>query len=87
MPITADRAKPASPSVDVRMVDFVLSNLANAGFLKIVVLTQYNPTRSTGTSQDLAMSTLLGNYVTPCRRAARGPCGSRFGDAIYQAST
>jgi ADP-glucose pyrophosphorylase len=39
---TADRAKPAVPfGGDYRLVDFVLSNLVNGGYLKIVVLTQY----------------------------------------------
>ena len=42
-PLTADRAKPAVP---VRrratgLIDFVLSNLVNAGYLRICVLTQY----------------------------------------------
>ena len=42
MPLTLDRAKPAVPfGGQYRLVDFVLSNLANAGFLRIVVLTQY----------------------------------------------
>jgi glucose-1-phosphate adenylyltransferase len=41
-PLTADRAKPAVPfGGDYRLVDFVLSNLVNGGYLKIVVLTQY----------------------------------------------
>jgi ADP-glucose pyrophosphorylase len=42
MPLTADRAKPAVPFGGAyRLVDFVLSNLVNAGFLRIAVLTQY----------------------------------------------
>ncbi|MFH0411759.1 glucose-1-phosphate adenylyltransferase [Corynebacterium sp. L4756] len=41
-PLTEDRAKPAVPfGGSYRLIDFVLSNLANAGFLKIAVLTQY----------------------------------------------
>ena len=42
MPLTLDRAKPAVPfGGHYRLIDFVLSNLANGGFTKIVVLTQY----------------------------------------------
>ena len=41
-PLTADRAKPAVPfGGTYRLVDFVLSNLVNAGYFKIVVLIQY----------------------------------------------
>ena len=41
-PLTEDRAKPAVPFGGVyRLIDFVLSNLVNAGYLKICVLTQY----------------------------------------------
>ena len=41
-PLTADRAKPAVPFGGIyRLVDFVLSNLVNADYLRIVVLTQY----------------------------------------------
>ncbi len=42
MPLTADRAKPAVPiGGRYRIIDFVLSNFANSGILKIKVLTQY----------------------------------------------
>ena len=42
MPLTADRAKPAVPFGGIyRLIDFVLSNLVNGGYRKIVVLTQY----------------------------------------------
>ena len=41
-PLTEDRAKPAVPfGGSYRLIDFVLSNLVNARFLKIAVLTQY----------------------------------------------
>ena len=41
-PLTADRAKPAVPFAGhYRLIDFALSNLANAGYLRMVVLTQY----------------------------------------------
>src|SRR5207237_453193 len=41
-PLTADRAKPAVPfGGHYRIVDFALSNMANAGYLHIVVLTHY----------------------------------------------
>ena len=42
MPLTADRAKPAVPfGGSYRLVDFVLSNLINAGLRRVCVLTQY----------------------------------------------
>ena len=71
MPLTADRAKPAVPfGGDYRLVDFVLSNLVNGGYLKIVVLTQY---KSHSLDRHIAttwrMSPLLGNYVTPAPEA------------------
>jgi glucose-1-phosphate adenylyltransferase len=87
-PLTADRAKPAVPfGGDYRLVDFVLSNLVNGGFLKIVVLTQY---KSHSLDRHIAttwrMSPLLGNYVTPVpaqmRRGPRWFAGSA--DAIFQ---
>ena len=41
-PLTVDRAKPAVPFAGgYRIIDFVLSNLVNAGLRRIVVLTQY----------------------------------------------
>ncbi len=88
LPLTADRAKPAVPFGGMyRLVDFVLSNLTNAGYLKIVVLTQYKShSLDRHVSRTWRMSTLLGNYVTPVPAQQRlGPrwfAGSA--DAILQ---
>lgn len=88
MPLTLDRAKPAVPFAgQYRLVDFALSNLANAGFLKIVVLTQYKShSLDLHISRTWRMSTLLGNYVTPVpaqmRRGRQWFAGSA--DAVYQ---
>ena len=41
-PLTRDRAKPAVPfGGRYRIVDFVINNFINSGFLKIKVLTQF----------------------------------------------
>src|SRR5207247_698844 len=88
MPLTADRAKPAVPfGGQYRLVDFVLSNLVNAGFMRICVLTQYKShSLDRHISSTWRLSTMLGNYVTPVPAQQRlGPrwyTGS--GDAIYQ---
>ncbi|MGO9499128.1 MAG: glucose-1-phosphate adenylyltransferase [Solirubrobacteraceae bacterium] len=87
-PLTADRAKPAVPFGGVyRLIDFALSNLVNAGYLRIAVLTQYKShSLDRHLSQAWRMSPLLGNYVTPIpaqmRRGPRWFVGSA--DAIYQ---
>jgi glucose-1-phosphate adenylyltransferase len=88
VPLTADRAKPAVPFAgSYRLVDFALSNLVNAGILRIAVLTQYKShSLDRHISQTWRMSSLLGNYVTPVPAQQRlGPhwyTGSA--DAIYQ---
>ncbi|MEP7046230.1 MAG: glucose-1-phosphate adenylyltransferase [Ilumatobacteraceae bacterium] len=87
-PLTADRAKPAVPfGGSYRIIDFVLSNFANARYLKIVVLTQYKShSLDRHISQVWRFSTLLGNYVTPVpAQMRRGPQWfSGSADAIYQ---
>ena len=88
MPLTADRAKPAVPfGGSYRLVDFVLSNLVNAGYLRICVLTQYKShSLDRHITTTWRMSTLLGNYITPVPAQQRlGPrwyTGSA--DAIFQ---
>ncbi len=87
-PLTTDRAKPAVPfGGSYRIIDFVLSNFANAGYLKIVVLTQYKShSLDRHISQTWRFSTLLGNYVTPVpAQMRRGPQWfSGSADAVYQ---
>ncbi len=87
-PLTADRAKPAVPfGGNFRLVDFVLSNLVNAGYLRICVLTQYKShSLDRHVTMSWRMSQLLGNYITPVPAQQRlGPrwyTGSA--DAIFQ---
>jgi len=87
-PLTLDRAKPAVPFGGIyRLVDFVLSNLVNAGYLRIVVLTQYKShSLDRHITTTWRMSTLLGNYITPVPAQQRlGPEWFRgSADAIHQ---
>ncbi len=88
MPLTSDRAKPAVPhGGQYRLIDFALSNLANGGFRRIVVLTQYKShSLDVHISTTWRMSTFLGNYVTTVpAQMRRGPqwfAGSA--DALFQ---
>jgi len=88
MPLTADRAKPAVPfGGNYRLIDFALSNLANGGFRRIVVLTQYKShSLDVHVSRTWQLSSLLGNYVTSVpaqmRKGPRWFQGSA--DALFQ---
>ncbi len=87
-PLTADRAKPAVPfGGNYRLIDFALSNLVNANYHQIVVLTQYKShSLDRHETTTWRLSPLLGNYVAPVPAQMRlGPrwfVGSA--DAIYQ---
>jgi len=88
MPLTRDRAKPAVPfGGHYRLIDFALSNLVNAGYLRIAVLTQYKShSLDRHVTTTWRMSPLLGNYVTPVpAQMRRGPHWYQgSADAIYQ---
>ncbi|MGN0101584.1 glucose-1-phosphate adenylyltransferase [Dietzia sp. CH92] len=81
-PLTADRAKPAVPfGGSYRLIDFVLSNLVNAGFMRICVLTQY---KSHSLDRHIAqvwhMRGMGGEYVAPV------PAQQRLGPRWYTGS-
>ena len=87
-PLTRDRAKPAVPfGGHYRLIDFVLSNLVNGGFRRIVVLTQYKShSLDVHLSRTWTLAHLLGNFVVSVpaqmRRGPRWYQGSA--DAIFQ---
>ena len=83
--------RPIEPAVpfggNYRLIDFALSNLVNAGFFKIVVLTQYKShSLDRHIAQTWRLSTMLNNYVASVpaqmRRGPRWFAGSA--DAIFQ---
>jgi glucose-1-phosphate adenylyltransferase len=87
-PLTADRAKPAVPfGGNYRLIDFVLSNLVNAGMHRICVLTQYKShSLDLHISTTWRLSSVLGQYITTVpaqqRLGRRWYTGSA--DAIFQ---
>ena len=87
-PLTLDRAKPAVPfGGNYRLIDFALSNLVNAGYRRVVVLTQYKShSLDRHISTTWRLSPLLGNYVAPVpAQMRRGPYWFQgSADAIYQ---
>src|SRR5690242_21833618 len=88
MPLTADRAKPAVPfGGQYRLVDFVLWNLVNAGYLRLCVLTQYkSDSLDRHITTTWRMSNLLGNYVTlvPAQQRLGPRCYTVSADSIVQ---
>lgn len=87
-PLTADRAKPAVPfGGSYRLIDFVLSNLVNAGYTRVCVLTQYKShSLDQYVTTNWQMSSMVGDYITPVPAQQRlGPrwfTGSA--DALFQ---
>ena len=85
-PLTKDRAKPAVPfGSSYRLIDFVLSNLVNAGYERICVLTQYKShSLDRHISQTWWSSGFHGEFITPvpahgrlialARQPGRGGC-------------
>jgi glucose-1-phosphate adenylyltransferase len=88
MPLTRDRAKPAVPfGGHYRLIDFALSNLVNAAYRRIVVLTQYKShSLDVHISRSWTLAPLLGNYVVGVpAQMRRGPHWySGSADAIFQ---
>jgi glucose-1-phosphate adenylyltransferase len=82
MPLTADRAKPAVPfGGNYRLIDFVLSNIANAGFRRICVLTQYKShSLDRHISTAWRQASMFGDYITPV------PAQQRLGPRWYTGS-
>jgi glucose-1-phosphate adenylyltransferase len=87
-PLTADRAKPAVPFGGIyRLVDFVLSNLVNGGYLKLCVLTQYKShSLDRHITTTWRLSTLTDHYVTsvPAQQRLGPRWFSGSADAIFQ---
>src|SRR5437588_3010999 len=87
-PLTQERAKPAVPfGGRYRIIDFVLSNFANSGVLRMKVLTQYkSDSLNTHISRGWRLSHMVGQFVESVPAQQRtGPEWYRgSADAIYQ---
>jgi glucose-1-phosphate adenylyltransferase len=87
-PLTRDRAKPAVPfGGRYRIIDFVLSNFVNSGFLKIKVLTQYkSESLNSHLSRGWRLSAMLDHYVetVPAQMRTGREWFKGSADAVYQ---
>jgi glucose-1-phosphate adenylyltransferase len=87
-PLTRERAKPAVPfGGRYRIIDFVLSNFANSGILKMKVLTQYkSDSLNTHVMRAWRLSPMLNQYVdlVPAQMRTGQEWYRGSADAIYQ---
>jgi glucose-1-phosphate adenylyltransferase len=87
-PLTEDRAKPAVPMGGrYRLVDFVLSNFVNSGYLKIKVLTQYkSDSLNTHIARGWRLPAMLDQYIeaVPAQQRRGKDWFRGSADAIYQ---
>jgi glucose-1-phosphate adenylyltransferase len=87
-PLTRERAKPAVPfGGRYRIIDFVLSNFANSGILKMKVLTQYkSDSLNNHLTRAWRLSSFLGHFVdvVPAQMRTGVDWYKGSADAIYQ---
>jgi len=87
-PLTNERAKPAVPfGGRYRIIDFVLSNFANSGVLRMKVLTQYkSDSLNKHISRGWHLSHMLGQFVesVPAQMRTGPEWYKGSADAIYQ---
>jgi glucose-1-phosphate adenylyltransferase len=87
-PLTRDRAKPAVPfGGRYRIIDFVLSNFANSGVLKMKVLVQYkSESMNTHIQRAWRLSQILDQYVeiVPAQMRVGRKWFEGSADAVYQ---
>jgi len=87
-PLTRERAKPAVPFAGrYRIIDFVLSNFANSGLLRMKVLVQYkSESLNTHVQRGWRLTALLNQYVeiVPAQMRVGPKWFEGSADAIYQ---